>query len=64
LEGWREIEQSDVYLGGQVLTPALILEVGIHPKTPFGWSNYEPGALALKRIWDLNGVNVNCTKKN
>lgn len=53
-----------MYLGGQVLTPALILEVGIHPKTPFGWSNFEPGALALKRIWDLNGVNVNCTEKN
>ena len=62
--GWREIEQSHVYLGGQVLTLAQILEVGIHPKTRFGWSNFEPGSLALKRIWDLNGVNVNCTEKN
>ena len=53
-----------MYLGGQVLTLAQILEVGIHPKTPFGWSNFEPGSPALKRLWDLNGVNVNCTEKN
>ena len=26
--------------------------------------NFEPGSLTLKRIWDLNGVNVNCTEKN
>lgn len=63
LEGCRQIEQTHVYLGGQVLTPALKVEVGIHPKTPFGWSNFEPGSLASKRIWDVNGVNVNCTEK-
>ena len=45
-------------------TGSKILEVGIHPKTPFGWSNFEPGSLTLKRIWYLNGVNVNCTEKN
>ena len=53
-----------MYLGGQVLTLALIFEVGIHPKTRFGWSNFEPSSLTLKRLWDLNGVLVHCTEKN
>ena len=33
-------------------------------KTRFGWSNFEPSSLTLKRLWDLNGVLVNCTEKN
>ena len=26
-----------------------------YTQCPFGWSKFEPNALALKRFWDLNG---------
>ena len=27
-------------------------------QSPFGWSKLEPSALALNRMWDLNGVAI------
>ena len=60
-QGWKEGEKWSTcklcYWEGWVSTLALILEGETYLfKSPFGWSKFEPSAVALKKMfWDLKG---------